>query len=233
MHKRFTAPLFLTFVILLASCASSSQNSSPPASTPKQAPSVTAQEYKIQAGDGLLIKFYFNSDLNDDVVVRPDGRISLQLVDEVVAAGLTPAALRDLLKVKYSKELDKPEIMVTVKTFGGQMVFVDGEVNKAGMFNLTSPITVLQALSMAGGVKETARRDEIVLIRRGVDNKPITRTVNIDKVYDGTEMTQDITLRPNDIVYVPRTGIANVDIWVDQYLRKILPIQPALFYNIH
>jgi len=92
--------------------------------------------YIIQAGDQLDIKFFYNPELNDSVTVRPDGKISLQLVDEVQAAGQTPAQLDDFLTEKYAKELRKPVITVIVKSFASQRVYVGGEVNRQVLWPL-------------------------------------------------------------------------------------------------
>jgi protein involved in polysaccharide export with SLBB domain len=231
-NKKFVTGIIFVISLSLAACTTSVRTSSPIASTAEQIPSYPAQEYKIQLGDQLDIKFFYNSELNEQVIVRPDGRISLQLVHEIMAAGLTPAELTDLLTKTYASELDKPEITVIVRSFGGQMIFVDGEVNKPGMLNMVTPMTVLQSLSQAGGVKDTAERKEILIIRRGLDNKPVVLTVNINKVIDGTETSQDLHLLPSDIVYVPKSSIANVNVWVDQYLRKNIPIGGGVYYNL-
>ena len=101
---------------------------------------------------------------------------------------------------------------------------MDGEVAKPGMISLVGLMTVLRAISQAGGVKDSARTTEVIVIRRGADNKPLAIAVNLDKAIDGTDMSQDIILRPFDIVYVPKSPIANVNKWVDLYIRKNLPI---------
>jgi polysaccharide export outer membrane protein len=227
--------VILILILLLTACATAARSPSAAATTAVQAPSypVQSQEYRIRAGDQLDIKFFYNAELNEQVIVRPDGRISLQLAHEVSVAGLTPSQLTDLLVKRYSKELDKPEITVIVRSFGGQRVYVDGEVNKPGMFNLNAPMTVVQSLAEAGGVKDTARTSEIVVIRRGVDNRPVTLVLNVDKVLDGTESNRDIYLMPSDIVYVPRSRIANVNVWVDQYIRKNIPVALGVTYNLN
>src|SRR4030042_5045931 len=92
------------------------------------------------------------------------------------------------------------------------------------MVPLVGTVTLLQALSQAGGVKDSARTTEVIVIRRGGDNKPLTIPINLDKAIDGTDMGQDIALRPFDIVYVPKSPIANVNKWVDQYIRRNIPI---------
>ena len=214
---------FFIFLILFA-CAPVVKNPAPLHDHAIQISPYTEQEYRIQTGDQLDIKFFYNPELNELVTVRPDGRISLQLVHELLVAGLTPSELTDSLTKKYDPELKKPEITVIVRSFGAHKIYVDGEVNKSGMFPLTGLMTVMQAISQAGGVKDTARTREVVIIRHGADNRRLALQVNMRKVLDGTDMSQDIALKPFDIVYVPRSSIANVDLWVDQYVRKILPV---------
>jgi protein involved in polysaccharide export with SLBB domain len=192
---------------------------------------VSAQEYTIQAGDQLDIKFFYNPELNELVTVRPDGRIALQLVKEIDAAGKTPAQLTDLLVGKYSPQIKNPEITVLVRSFGTQKVYVDGEVFKAGMVALTEPMTALQAIAQAGGFRDTAKRSEVVLIRKGADNKRITMTMNMENAIDGSDRAQDLLLLPYDIVYVPKSNIANVNLWVEQYIRKNLPVTPSISIN--
>ena len=181
-------------------------------------------EYKIQIGDELDVKFYFNPDLNEHFTVRPDGRISLQLVPEIMAAGLTPRALTDLLKQEYSHELSKPELTVIVRTFSAQKIFVAGEVDKPGEMKMVGHLTALQAVAMAQGFKDTARQSEVIVIRRNPDRTPLVIPVNLKHAIDGTDVGQDIALMPYDVVFVPRSTIANVNKFVDQFIRKNIPI---------
>ena len=224
MTKKVVGISFLT-LFFLSSCASVAKNP-----TPITSPGIqtiypyTEQEYRLQAGDQLDIKFFYNPELNEQVTIRPDGRISLQLVHEIMAVNLTPQELTDLLTQKYAPELKKPEIAVIVRSFSAQKIYVDGEVTKPGMVPLIGFMTVLQAISHAGGMKDTARTSEVVIIRRGENNKPLVAQVNLRKVIDGTDMGQDIVLRHSDIVYVPKSPIGNVNKWVDLYIRKNIPI---------
>ena len=125
-----------------------------------------SQEYVIQSGDLLDIKFFYNPELNESVTVRPDGRISLQLAREVKASGTTPAQLTELLANHYASMIKNPEITIIVRSFNSQKVYVDGEVNRAGMVPLTDPMTVLQAISQAGGMKDTAEPTEVLVVRK-------------------------------------------------------------------
>jgi len=208
---------------VLAGCGSAMRV--PPANFPKGALPVAPEgEYKIQIGDQLSIKFFYNSELNEDVTVRPDGRLSLQLIPEVVAAGNTPAALVELLRHLYSDQLDKPEITVIVRTFSAQRIYVDGEVGKPGELALVGPVTVLQAIARAGGVTDTARSSEVLVVRRRQDGAPVVIRVNVDKARKGIDSSQDLGLVAYDVVYVPRTAIGNVNRWVDQYIRRNVPV---------
>ncbi len=186
-----------------------------------------APEYRITAGDRLAVKFFYNADLNQEVLVRPDGRISLQLLQEVMAAGRTPAELTEELTTGYSKHLEQPEITVIVNAFGGQRIYVGGEVGAPGLRELGGPTTVLQAISASGGFRDTARKDEVAVIRRGPEDRPFIIALNLSKAMDGTDMSQDIYLVPYDTVLVPKSGIANVNLWIQQYITaNLAPLSP-------
>ncbi|MBI5583054.1 MAG: polysaccharide biosynthesis/export family protein [Deltaproteobacteria bacterium] len=195
-------------------------------------PGAPVQDYRIQVGDALDIKLFYHPELNESVIVRPDGRISLQLVHEVQAAGLTPEQLRQHLRDQYAAQISQPEIAVIVRSFTAQKVYVDGEVTKPGLVPLTGAMTLLQSLSSAGGMKDTARTGEVIVIRRGPENRPASMVVNVEKAIDGSDPSQDLALQPADIVYVPKSVIANINIWVDQYIRKNIPIPFGFSYNL-
>jgi polysaccharide export outer membrane protein len=182
-----------------------------------------AYEYTINTGDVLAVKLFYNPDLNEEVVVRPDGRISLQLVGEIVAAGQTPAQLTKQLTERYSKEVRDPRVTVIVKSFAAQKVYVEGEVGRPTLLDLTTRTTILQSIAAAGGFKDTARVNEVILIRRGPDNKPLAIPVNLKLALNGSDMSQDLPLMPYDLVYVPRSPISNADLWVEQNIDKLLP----------
>jgi len=189
-------------------------------------------EYRLQPGDELDIRFYYNPELNTSVLIRPDGRISLPLANEVQAAGLTPAGLTQQLRSSYERELRRPEISVIVRSFNSQKVFVGGEVASPGVIQALGPLTVLQSVTQAGGFKETARLNEVLVIRRDPNAaEPIVIPVDISSVVDGTQTGQDIALMPFDVVYVPKSPIANVNKFVDQYIRQNIPFGFGLTYG--
>lgn len=215
----------LTLLFPLAACshAVKGQSSLAYADTQKVPLPPLAEEYRIQAGDLLDIKFFYNPTLNEQVTVRPDGLISLQLIKSTEAAGLTPEQLTDRLKKEYSGQLKEPDIVVIVRSFAAQRVFVDGEVAKPGLVPLTGPTTVLQAISQAGGILYTGQSTDVLVIRRGTDNQPLAMVVNMEKVRDGSDLKQDIYMKPFDIVYVPKTAITNANLWIEQYLTRMVP----------
>lgn len=215
--------LAVSLVVLLASCASTVKNPAPLAASVPSANENPPAEYIIQAGDVLSIKFFENQELNEDVRVRPDGRISLQLVNEIVAAGRTPAELTEVISEKYAAEFKRPKAAVIVRSFSHQKVYVTGEVQRPDVIDLVGRTTVLQAISQVSGFKDTARKDEIVLIRKKEDGSAQVFQLNIEGVIAGTDTSQDVVLRPLDIVYVPKSPIANVNQWVEQYISKVVP----------
>jgi polysaccharide export outer membrane protein len=214
----------LFLLLFLLNACSTAVKSPPPTSPPSvRKPSYFIPEYEIQAGDMLDIKFYYNTQLNEEVTVRPDGRIALQLAGEVWAAGLTPAELKDILTDIYSNTIRDPELTVLVRSFESQKVYVDGEVGGSRLIKLVGSMTALQAISSAGGFKDTARRTEVVVIRRIPNSNPLVIKLDLEEALKGTDISQDIVLQPSDIVYVPKSAIANVNLWVRQYIYNIVP----------
>lgn len=214
---------YILIALMLTACATTVNNPAPVQSSVLVS-DATTQEYRIRAGDLLDVKFFYNSELNEQVTVRPDGRISLQLANDLMAGGLTPAELTEQLKKKYASEIDNPEITVIVRSFSYQRIFVDGEVYKAGLIPLVGQMTVLQSITQAGGKKDTAYLKGVIVIRRTPGDKLVTMQLNLEDALDNTDMTQDIALLPNDIVFVPKSTIANVNVWVDQYIRRNIPV---------
>ena len=230
-HRLNVFILIIVAMFLLSACASQHQNVMPAeAAALTEAPAAAAPApYFIQPGDQLDIKFFYNPELNESLTVRPDGKISLQLVDEVQAAGLKPSELDDVLTKKYSQELKKPVIAVIVKSFGGQRIFVGGEVNRQGLMTISSNMTPLQAVLNAGGFKETASPENAIIIRKGPGNKPVPIAMNLEDAMHGKPGSADFMLKPDDIVFVPKSAIAKADKFVNQYIENLLLFRGVSF----
>jgi polysaccharide export outer membrane protein len=190
-------------------------------------PPADATPYRMMPGDLLQIRFYGNAELNEEVPIRPDGGISLPFVGDVKAAGVSPSDLGQDLVRRYTGELRNPQVVVVVKEFGGQRVWVGGEVSHPGMIPIRGPITLFGALQEAGGLLPSARRKQIVLIRPD-GGRPIGRTIDIRPVASGANPELNVQLQALDVVFVPRNHISNVDVFVDQYFKQLLPITPGL-----
>jgi polysaccharide biosynthesis/export protein len=195
-------------------------------------PPVKAAAYTLMPGDLLSIRFYGNAELNEDVPIRPDGAISLPFVGDVQAAGRSPADLDQDLKRRFTGELRNPQIVVVVKEFGAQRVWVGGEVSKPGLIVMRGPLSLFGALQEAGGMLPSARRKQVVLIRPGAEGRPIGRTIDIRPVASGHRPDLDIQLQAQDVVFVPRNRISSVDVFVDQYIKQLLPVSPGLGFYV-
>ncbi|UCG07848.1 MAG: polysaccharide biosynthesis/export family protein [Desulfobacterales bacterium] len=178
--------------------------------------------YSIQPGDQLDIKFFYNPELNETVTVRPDGMITLQLIDDVKVAGLSPSELDALLTKEYSKDLRKPVLSVIVRTFTAQRVFVGGEVVQPGLVQLAPGMHPVQAVFQAGGFRETAKPEAAIVIRKGEGNKPIPVLLDLNDAMYGVGQGASFELQPDDIVYIPKSTIAKVNKWVDEYIQGML-----------
>lgn len=166
------------------------------------------EEYVIKPGDKLSIKFFFNPELNEqDLIVRPDGRISLQLIHEVEAANLTAPQLTSLLAKRYVGQLKNPEIAVIVRSVKEHpTVYVDGQVGNPGMFQIVGSLSVLQVIALAQGFDEdTAKKDEVTVIRRDQNGQPFVIQLDLTAALSGKDLSQNIQLLPHDFVHVPRS----------------------------
>lgn len=184
-------------------------------------------DYRIAPMDELRIEFLTDETFGRVVRVRPDGRISLQNGIELKVAGRTIHEATGAIASAYGKFMRDPWVSLEVNTFAAQRTFVGGEVDKPGVQPLVGPTTLLQAITVAGGFKDTARTDEVVIIRYNTDGRRIVFSVNVDDVISGRDLHQDVELMAQDMVFVPRSDIANVDLWVDQYVRKALPLSSS------
>ena len=215
--------LLLAVAAMLAGCAFPS----PPgrASGNMTALGIEHKPYHIRVGDKLSVRFYKTPELNiEDVPVRADGKISLDLIGDIQAAGIGTDELSDNLARAYSKELQEPRIAVIIRSFGGQ-VYVGGEVSKPQALNYTEGLTALEAIQGAGGFTIEASLENAVLVRRAGDHYEGYRLF-LKRALSGEDYTQDVALEPNDVVYVPKSRIANLNQIVNQYITRMIPQVP-------
>lgn len=181
--------------------------------------------YRLVAGDAIDIKFMQNSELDESVTIRPDGRISMPLVGELLVAGTSIAELSTRLATAYADILRSPSITIQVRSFANRRVFVGGEVSRPGMLPLGGRETALGAVMEAGGFKTSAKRNEVVVIRRGDEDTPRTIILSMDRGPKGeAPEAASFALEPLDVVLVAESGVARAGRAMDQYVRQMLPI---------
>lgn len=202
-------PLFaLTAAPVLGGQAPAPSSVTPaPGSNAASAPAVpkgvqVPADYVIGPEDVLTIVFWREKDLSSDVVVRPDGRISLPVLQDVQAAGLTPEQLRDSLTKTAERYVEDPNVTVVVKDINSRRVFITGQVAKPGPYNITSPMTVLQLIAFAGGLLEYADGEHILIVRVEKD-APVSYRFNYKEITRQRNLKQNVMLKPGDTVVVP------------------------------
>jgi len=165
-------------------------------------------QYVIKPGDQLSIKFFFNPELNEqDLIVRPDGRISLQLIHEVEAANLTAPQLMSLLEERYKGQLKNPEIAVIVRAVKEPpRVYINGQVKTPGPIEIVRSLSMLQAIARSGGfMEDTAKKNEVIVLREDQSGQTFVIKVDIEASLSGEDLSQNIQLHPGDFVQVPRS----------------------------
>ena len=194
--------LILTCLTLSGFAPAQSPKTPAPPNGPVAAGASLPAGYLIGPDDVLSIVFWRDKDMSADVVVRPDGKISLPLLNDIQAAGSTPEQLRLLLEEAAGKVIKEPNATVVVKTINSRKLYITGNVLKPGTYPLTGEMTVLQLIAVAGGLQEYADSKNIVVMRRegGRDHhfkfnyKDVTKQKNLE---------QNIALKPGDTVVVP------------------------------
>lgn len=188
--------------------------------------------YRFYPGDAVEVIVPSAPELNREVIVQPDGRVTMPLIEPVMAADRTVSELRAALSAAYAGELLRPDVTLTIKSTTPLKVFVMGEVATPGVYDMPGDINALQAVAQAGGFKTTANRSEVVVIRRGPQGRAMVRTADLLKGLRQPGTTDLVPLRRFDIVYVPRSGVAEAGLFVQQYFRDLSPIQFGFNYAI-
>lgn len=253
LFRKVRLALFASALLLLGACSAPIVSTVDAPALPARlatsaAPPAVAQDYRLSVGDSVEIKLFYNPELNELQVVRPDGRITMQLIGELQAAGLTTAEVEAQLKTKYTGILRTPTPSVFVRKYVQQRVFVGGQVSNPSAVPVEGPLTLMQAIFHSGGFKFTAEKRNVLVFRNnGLPNAEVL-VVNLEQqlnaaqtstdcepmpkcaqdVPAGTFRRGDVALLPNDIVYIPQTAIGQLAQYMDENIYRIIP----LFRNI-
>ena len=186
------------------------------------APPAAVGSAALAAGDLIEIKFAYAPELNETQSIRPDGFVSLQLIGEVRAAGLTPGELSLLLRDEYAKHLKNPAATVVQRNSLSRRVFVGGEVRLPRPIELPGPLNVFEALTLAGGLDLTTAAVGHVIVMRSDGDRRVGYRVDLRPTLRG-EATTPFMLQAGDHVYVPRTAVVNVNQFMRQYVAGVVP----------
>ena len=175
-----------------------------PAAGASNAPAVAALPpgYVIGADDVLSIVYWREKEMSAEVTVRPDGKVALPLINDLHAAGLSPEAFRDRVIEAARRFVEDPNPTVMVKEIKSRRVFITGQVEKPGPYQLNHSVTVLQLIAMAGGLKEFARGKNISVIRTE-NGESVVHHFNYQEALSRKNLRQNIELKPGDTVLVP------------------------------
>jgi protein involved in polysaccharide export with SLBB domain len=180
--------------------------------------------YRLEPGDAIQIRYTNHPELTQDDVIRPDGKIKVKIAGEITAAGMTTKQLEDAIEKGVADQVKNPEVVVSVIRFSEKLVYVGGEVTRPGTMPYRRGLTPLQAVMAAGGFRDTAQLDSVILVRNGgSETNFIARKLNLEQVVaDGIK--EPIALAPHDVIFVPRTKVADANIWVRQHITDMVPL---------
>jgi polysaccharide export outer membrane protein len=191
----------LVLVVLLAACGSSL----PPYDYAKE-PDPRTHELTLGVGDVVGINVWDQRDFNTDATIRPDGTITMPLVGDIKAAGETPSALKEKIKVQLANFLKMGggnEVTVAVRAWRSYRFTIEGEVSRSGVFTNDQYLTVAEAIAMAGGLSRFAKRDEIKLLRKDAQGNQREIPLDYDALASGKRKDMNIYVMPGDVIYVP------------------------------
>ena len=190
-----------------------------------------AGPYRLQAGDQMEVHHILDPDYSAVLTISPDGTINVPGIRQPVSArGRTVAALQAELDRLYQSNdvLAHPFFSLNLRAYGSLQVFVGGEVQRPGYLELSGgERRVLQVITSGGGFLPTARRHEVLILRNQPDGTQQIFSVNLDEALSGADLSQNVRIHPLDVVMVPRSDVASLDVWVDQYIRQALPLSTA------
>jgi protein involved in polysaccharide export with SLBB domain len=169
----------------------------------------------------VTVPFIKIDDLSQEVVVRPDGKISLPLIGDIQASGLTLSQLKDSIRKKLNLYIKNLRISVSMKSFGGKKIIVLGEVTYPGVYKPPGEINVVEAIGLAGGYTEDAVLKSVMLVRGNLDNPQAIR-LNINNAIKKGDLSQNIAVQANDIIYVPRNFLKNINYFLDNIVKPLV-----------
>ncbi len=180
-------------------------------------------DYRLEVGDVLQIKVFNRSELTQVAPIRPDGMISMAPLGDVLAAGRTVQDLDAAISQSLAGVLTDPDVTVFVREFANQNVYVGGEVERPGVIPIQEHTTSLMAIIQAGGMSDTAQKTQVLFLRDKRGDRPNVTKINLNDILSGA--VPDMVLEPYDLVFVPKSKVARANLFVEQYIRRVIPFR--------
>lgn len=193
----------------------------------------TDPAYRFFPGDTIDVTVHTAPELSRTALIGPDGRVSLPLLPNIMVADRTDVEIANVIADAYNQDmLRDPIVEVRRSTLGPQNIIVGGQVNTPGLVAMPSAIGALEAVMLAGGFQDSAARGKVVVLRRAPGGGLMMREVDLHRALDGGRGSDQIQLRRHDIVFVPRSTVAEVTNFMQQYVYGVLPLDQAFSYAI-
>ena len=189
----------LAFALLILPVAVHAQAQRPP-----RLSTVTEDRYRLQPGDVIDVQFRYTPEFNQTVTVQPDGYISLEIGGDLKVAGFTVAETREAILRQANKRLQDPVATIVLKEFQKPYFVVSGEVAQPGKIEMRQKVTALQAIMLAGGMKESAKSSQVIVFRAINSDVAEVKVLNLKSINRTSDLENDLTLQAGDMVYVPR-----------------------------
>jgi polysaccharide export outer membrane protein len=172
------------------------------------------QPYRLQPSDVLELEYEYTPEYNQTVTVGPDGTVTLRLVGTVKVGGLSLDEATSAIKAKASVPLNNPELSLTLKEFVKPHFTIYGEVQKPGVYDMHGGVTVLQAIAISGGQKETSKQTQVVLLRKVSGDMAEVKVINTKTMSTADGVREDFALKPDDMIIVPKNKLGKVEPYV-------------------
>jgi polysaccharide export outer membrane protein len=172
------------------------------------------QPYLLQSSDVLELEYEYTPEYNQVATIQPDGTVRLKLLGSIPIAGMSLDKATEVIKAKASLRLNKPEITLTLKEFVKPHFTVYGEVSRPGVYDIHGSVTVLQAIALSGGVRDTSKETQVVLVRKVNADIAEVKVINTKEMSSAKGAREDFDLRPDDMLIVPKSRLGKVEPYV-------------------
>jgi len=198
--------LSVIFLVTVTSVAVRAQDMRPP-----RLSTVTQDRYRLQPGDVMEVQYRYSPEFNQTLTVQPDGYITLEIGGDLKVAGFTIEETRQAILRQASKRLQDPVATIVLKEFQKPYFVVAGEVATPGKIEMRERVTAIQAIMLAGGMKETAKSSQVVVFRKINSDIAEVKVLNLKSIRRTSDLENDLTLQAGDMVFVPRDRISKIE----------------------